>query len=94
MEAGAAKFFCYLLSSVTPRFPNATYIGFTVNPRRRLRQHNREIKGGAWRTGFRGPWRMALVLAGFPDKRTALQFEWHCEWGCGTASGQGCCMHV
>ena len=73
-----SRFFCYLLHSLAPEHPHSTYIGFTVNPKRRLRQHNRAIKGGAWRTGRRGPWRMALVVAGFPDNITALQFEWHC----------------
>lgn len=74
---GNAKFFaCYLLTSLCPRFKGHTYIGFTVNPRRRIRQHNGEIGSGAWRTKKRRPWEMVLCIYGFPTNVAALQFEW------------------
>jgi structure-specific endonuclease subunit SLX1 len=38
---------CYLLASKHPSYSNHAYIGFTNDPRRRLRQHNGEIEGGA-----------------------------------------------
>jgi len=43
-----------------------------------LRQHNRELKhGGAKRTGGAGrPWEFVVVVHGFPDKHSALSFEW------------------
>ena len=41
---------CYLLRSCDPAHPRSSYIGFTVNPLRRVRQHNGEIQGGARRT--------------------------------------------
>ncbi|PON66179.1 GIY-YIG nuclease superfamily [Trema orientale] len=67
---------CYLLVSLNPRHKAHTYIGFTVNPRRRIRQHNGEIGCGAWRTKKRRPWEMVLCIYGFPTNVSALQFEW------------------
>ncbi|XP_075515446.1 uncharacterized protein LOC142550087 isoform X2 [Primulina tabacum] len=58
VEKGARFFACYLLTSLSPRFKGHTYIGFTVNPRRRIRQHNGEIGSGAWRTKKKRPWEM------------------------------------
>ena len=65
------SFFCYLLHSKNTK----TYIGATVDPDRRLRQHNGELSGGARRTsGLQ--WKRALYVGGFPDWTAALQFEW------------------
>jgi len=73
----AKEFFVYLLESSSK---NATYVGATVNLERRLRQHNKEISGGAHATGAkvaRGEtWRRACHIAGFPTWQAALQFEW------------------
>jgi ribA/ribD-fused uncharacterized protein len=52
-----------------------TYIGMTDNPLHRLRQHNREIAGGARATAGH-IWKHVCVLSGFPTRRSALQFEW------------------
>ncbi|KAL0419218.1 UNVERIFIED_CONTAM: Structure-specific endonuclease subunit SLX1 [Sesamum radiatum] len=73
---GEGFFACYLLTSLSPRFKGQTYIGFTVNPRRRIRQHNGEIGSGAWRTKRKRPWEMVLCIYGFPTNVAALQFEW------------------
>ncbi|XP_038894793.1 structure-specific endonuclease subunit SLX1 [Benincasa hispida] len=69
-------FSCYLLASACPRYKGHTYIGFTVNPKRRIRQHNGEIRCGAWRTKRKRPWEMVLCIYGFPTNVSALQFEW------------------
>ncbi|CAI0399494.1 unnamed protein product [Linum tenue] len=74
---GRKRFFaCYLLTSLSPRSKNFTYIGFTVNPRRRIRQHNGEIKCGAFRTKGKRPLAMVFCIYGFPTQVSALQFEW------------------
>jgi structure-specific endonuclease subunit SLX1 len=70
-------FFVYLLESSCRR---ATYVGATVNLDRRLRQHNKELVGGAHATGVkvaRGQiWHRACHVTGFPTWQAALQFEW------------------
>ncbi|CAA7037932.1 unnamed protein product [Microthlaspi erraticum] len=73
---GKGFFACYILTSLSPRHKNHTYIGFTVNPRRRIRQHNGEITSGAYRTKKKRPWEMVLCIYGFPTNVSALQFEW------------------
>jgi len=70
---GGVFFCCYLLRSLCPRSKGRTYIGFTVNPRRRIRQHNGEIVSGAWRTRRGRPWEMVLCIYGFPSNVAALQ---------------------
>ena len=71
----ASESFCYVLRCDTAK----TYAGYTVDPARRLRQHNGQIQGGAWCTKSRpGAWSFAFVVAsaGF-DRHLALSFEWH-----------------
>lgn len=66
-----SSFYVYWISS-----GSSTYIGATVDPTRRLRQHNGEIQGGAARTRNRGPWKFQCVISGFRTWKEALQFEW------------------
>ena len=74
--------FCYLLRNVLPEFSNLTYNGSTNDPVRRLRQHNKEICGGAKFTSrTHGGWEIYCLMSGFPDHVNALQAEWvikHC----------------
>ncbi len=47
----------YLLYNVSEKYRGRTYIGFTVNPDRRLIQHNKGAQsGGARKTDNKGPW--------------------------------------
>ena len=68
--------FVYLLVSSD----GATYVGATVDVDRRLRQHNKEISGGAHATGIKvakgETWRRHCYVKGFPDWQACLQFEW------------------
>lgn len=52
------------------------YFGATVDPIRRLKQHNGLLVGGAYRTRGRGPWKFHLVIEGFQTWKQALSFEW------------------
>ena len=67
--------FVYLLEA-----NKSTYVGATVDLDRRLRQHNKEIKGGAVATGIKvakgETWRRHCYVSGFPSWQAALQFEW------------------
>lgn len=68
--------YVYLLHSTD----NSTYVGATVDLERRLRQHNKIIKGGAHATSIKvnagQTWERACYIEGFPDWQAALQFEW------------------
>ena len=69
------EWFVYLLATVQP--PTQTYVGATVDPDRRLRQHNGALKGGARATSrVPGGWYRVCYLKGFESKREALRFEW------------------
>ena len=70
------SFYVYLLLASD----NSTYVGATVDLERRLRQHNKELTGGAHATGTKVAkgeiWIRAAHVEGFPDWQAALQFEW------------------
>lgn len=52
-----------------------TYVGATVDIKRRLRQHNGEIKGGAKSTrGFR-PWKLLRLIGPIGTQKLALKEE-------------------
>jgi structure-specific endonuclease subunit SLX1 len=76
MNKKSNSFYVYLLVSTD----NSTYVGATVDLERRLRQHNKEIKGGAHATSAKvlkgESWTRAAYVSGFPDWPAALQFEW------------------
>ena len=63
--------YCYLLQS-----ESKTYVGATIDPDRRLRQHNGELSGGARAT--RGhAWERKALVGPFDNQHDALSFEWH-----------------
>ena len=58
----------------------STYIGATVNLERRLKQHNKIIKGGAKATSIKvdngEQWKYYCYVENFPNYNEALKFEW------------------
>lgn len=68
--------YCYMLYTDK----NQTYIGATIDPDRRLRQHNKEISGGARATGIQVAhgltWKRGCYITGILEWRSALQIEW------------------
>lgn len=67
---------------------NATYAGVSPTPKRRLRQHNGEIVGGAKYTTRRGNgWKHVCIIEGFHDKIQAMQFEWAVKHASNPLSG-------
>lgn len=69
------EWFVYLLATV--QAPTRTYVGATVDPDRRLKQHNGQLSGGARATSrVPGGWYRVCFLKGFESKREALRFEW------------------
>ena len=75
-EQDNKKFYCYIIKSTNLLYPNITYNGSTNNLKRRLRQHNGEIVGGAKATKGKGPWEYYAILEGFQTHREALSCEW------------------
>lgn len=75
MSGEDEKRYCvYLLSSACGR---RTYIGCTNDLRRRLRQHNGALVGGARATRGGRPWRVAAAVHGLGrSARRALCLEW------------------
>lgn len=79
-DDSARSHFCYAL--INDR--GATYVGYTVDPARRLRQHNGQLVGGARRTSRcrDGSWRFLFIItldASWTARR-ALSLEWHLKW--------------
>jgi predicted GIY-YIG superfamily endonuclease len=80
---GDMAHYCYCIQNDR----GCTYIGYTVLPRRRLRQHNGEIKGGAKCTSGRGPWRFVFCIASPDfDRHRGLSCEWFLKHPCGRRS--------
>ncbi|CAE6919891.1 KIN14E [Symbiodinium sp. KB8] len=69
---------CYVLRSDNSARAR-TYTGITTDLKRRLRQHNGELCGGARATRRGGPWRVLCMVKGFPTKEDAARFEWRAK---------------
>jgi structure-specific endonuclease subunit SLX1 len=69
-------YFVYFIQSTY----GSTYIGATIDLDKRIRQHNKEIKGGATATSIKVQqgeiWSYICYVENFPDWNEALKFEW------------------
>jgi predicted GIY-YIG superfamily endonuclease len=71
--------FVYVIRGINTSNKIKYYIGYTNNPQRRIRQHNREIVGGAKSTaGYR--WEYCAIIANFRDNIEGLQIEWRLKY--------------
>jgi structure-specific endonuclease subunit SLX1 len=70
-----SKHYCYILKN-----NNRTYIGYTVDPNRRIKQHNGVLKGGAKATSALENWEFLCILTSDDaalTKNLALSIEWN-----------------
>jgi structure-specific endonuclease subunit SLX1 len=67
------EWYVYILVS----FDNIkTYVGITINPIRRLQQHNGVLKGGAKCTKALRPWKFQYVCGPYDNRATAAKLEY------------------
>ena len=70
------SYYVYFIQSTN----GSTYIGATVDLDKRIRQHNKEIKGGASATSIKvsqgEAWNYVCYVENFPTWNEALKFEW------------------
>jgi len=70
--------YVYIIKGTKHDNPNKTkyYIGYTIDPKRRIMQHNRLKKNGAKSTaGFH--WTYQALISNINDNIEGLQIEWH-----------------
>lgn len=74
------SYFVYFIEATNGR----TYIGATVDLDKRIRQHNKEIKGGAHATSMEvnkgHNWSYVCYLENCPTWSAALQCEWRWKY--------------
>lgn len=67
--------FVYIIKGININNKTKYYIGYTNNLYRRIRQHNREIVGGAKATnGYK--WNYCGIIANIKDDIEGLRIEW------------------
>lgn len=71
--------YCYILYN---NLNNKTYVGYTVDPMRRLRQHNGQLVGGARYTKqSKGKWSfLAVITSPSFTSNLALSLEWYIKY--------------
>lgn len=75
-QLNLSQWYVYFLESKTT---NRSYIGMTCDLKRRLRQHNGEIVGGAKYTTQGRPWTLKMALGPYPTRVEACRVEWRAK---------------
>lgn len=74
------NYYVYFIESTK----GSTYIGATVDLDKRIRQHNKEIKGGAYATSLKVNngeyWSYVCYIENCPTWNAALQCEWRWKY--------------
>ncbi len=81
LNTKTTKYYCYFLGQHN-NWTGQTYNGYTVNLSRRLRQHNGEIKGGAWATTAKDKGAWSFIAALTSDSWASVSRAMACEWNC------------
>lgn len=87
MSSLTIEWWVYVIQSQKPRvgksgpLPGFFYVGATTDPKRRLRQHNGEIKGGGKYTSQHRPWLPAALYGPYGSKSEALKAEYALKRG-------------
>lgn len=74
-------YYCYFLGQ-HDNWEGQTYNGYTVDLKKRLRQHNGEIKGGAWATTAKGAGAWSFIAVLTSPKWDSISRAMTCEWNC------------
>lgn len=67
--------YCYLLISINPKFINHSYVGYTTDINRRIKQHNGLLKGGSKSTRIKKPFIIYSYII-FDNKNDAMKIEY------------------
>lgn len=68
------KYYCYLIMSLDKK---RTYTGITNNLDKRLKAHNKELKGGAKSTRIANDWFYHTIVGDFENKSIVQSFEYY-----------------
>lgn len=76
-----SEYWVYVIQSLQVRvgkrgeLPGFHYVGCTTDVKRRLRQHNGEIKGGGKYTSMHRPWELRAVYGPYIGRSEAMKAE-------------------
>lgn len=74
-----SKYFVYIIKGINSNNRTKYYIGYTNNLYRRIRQHNRELIGGAKAT-YGYTWYYVGIIANINNNIEGLQIEWRLKY--------------